>query len=56
MCRPVLNGYFLKNGKNAIYNALYFMPILALLHTIVGGLICKCSAIHNEIDGSILSH
>lgn len=38
--RPILNSQFLKNGKNAVYSALYFMPILALLHTIVGGLIC----------------
>lgn len=39
--RPILNVHFLKNGRNAVYNALYFIPILGLLHTIVGGLICK---------------
>lgn len=39
--RPILNVHFLKNGRNAVYSALYFIPILGLLHTIVGGLICK---------------
>lgn len=39
--RPILNVYFLKNGKMAVYSALYFIPILALFHTIIGGLMCK---------------
>ncbi|XP_055313050.1 JNK1/MAPK8-associated membrane protein [Sitodiplosis mosellana] len=38
LVRPILNVYFLKNGKMAVYSALYFIPILALLHTIIGGL------------------
>lgn len=41
LIRPIFNGLYLKNGKNAIYSALYFMPFLALLHTVIGGLICK---------------
>lgn len=36
--RPMLNVYFMKNGKMAVYSALYFIPILALFHTIIGGL------------------
>lgn len=40
--RPWLNRKYLKQGKSAVYCALYFLPILALLHTIAGGLICKC--------------
>lgn len=39
--RPFLNSQYLKNGKSAVYSALYFLPILALFHTVVGGLICK---------------
>lgn len=39
--RPMLNVYFMKNGKMAVYSALYFIPILALFHTIIGGLMCK---------------
>lgn len=39
--RPFLNMKFLKNGKISVYNALYFIPLLALFHTVIGGLICK---------------
>lgn len=39
--RPILNKKFLKNGKSALYSALYFLPVIALLHTVVGGLVCK---------------
>jgi hypothetical protein len=40
--RPSLNAKFLpKNGKMAVYYALYFFPILSLIHTVAGGLICK---------------
>lgn len=39
--RPILNNKFLKNGKSALYSALYFLPIIALLHTVVGGLVCE---------------
>lgn len=28
-------------GKKAIYCALYFYPILVLIHTVAAGLICK---------------
>lgn len=40
LVRPILNVNYLKNGKEAVYSALYFIPILALFHTVVGGLIC----------------
>lgn len=40
LIRPILNVNYLKNGKDAVYSALYFIPILALFHTVVGGLIC----------------
>lgn len=40
LVRPTLNVYFLKKGKMAVYSALYFIPVLALFHTIIGGLIC----------------
>lgn len=47
LIRPILNSHYLKNGKSAVYSALYFIPILALLHTVVGGLICMFySSIH----------
>lgn len=39
--RPFLVKKFLpKQGKFSIYAALYFFPILALLHALGGGLIC----------------
>lgn len=41
--RPGLNNKFLKFGKSAVYCALYFFPILSLLHAVAGGLICKFS-------------
>lgn len=41
--RPWLNRIFLKKAKSAVYCALYFLPILSLLHTVAGGLICKFS-------------
>jgi hypothetical protein len=28
------------HGKATIYSALYFLPILALLHALLAGLIC----------------
>lgn len=40
--RPYLSKKYLPHtGKMAIYYALYFFPILALLHAVAGGLICK---------------
>lgn len=39
--RPILNTYLMKKGKMAVYSALYFFPILALFHTIIGGLMCN---------------
>lgn len=39
--RPPLNRRFLKDGKNAVYCALYFFPILTLIHAVAGGLICE---------------
>lgn len=39
--RPILNAYLMKKGKMAVYSALYFFPILALFHTIIGGLMCN---------------
>lgn len=41
LVRPWLNKVYMKSGKTAVYCALYFLPILALLHTVAGGLICK---------------
>ena len=42
MVRPFIAKKFLpKKGKLSIYAALYFFPILALLHAIGSGLICK---------------
>ena len=41
LIRPFLNHKFMKNGKTAVYSALYFFPILSLLHTVAGGLICN---------------
>ncbi|XP_055716298.1 JNK1/MAPK8-associated membrane protein-like [Phlebotomus papatasi] len=37
--RPLLNRKFLKAGKSAVYCALYFLPILTVLHAVAGGLI-----------------
>lgn len=40
--RPIIAKKFLpKKGKFTIYAALYFYPILALLHAVGGGIICK---------------
>lgn len=39
--RPWLNKLYMNSGKTAVYCALYFLPILAVLHTVAGGLICK---------------
>lgn len=41
LLRPWLNRAYLRTGKSAVYCALYFLPILALIHTVAGGLICK---------------
>lgn len=40
LVRPWLNRAWMKEAKSAVYGALYFLPILALLHTVAGGLIC----------------
>jgi len=41
LIRPLIAKKFLpKQGKFSIYAALYFYPILALLHAVGGGLIC----------------
>jgi len=41
LIRPLIARKFLpKQGKFSIYAALYFYPILALLHAVGGGLIC----------------
>lgn len=45
--RPIIAKKFLpKKGKFTIYAALYFYPILALLHAVGGGIICKSSNLH----------
>lgn len=42
--RPWICQKFLpRQGKQAIYAAMYFIPILILIHAIIGGLICKKS-------------
>lgn len=53
--RPVLNVYFLKKGKMAVYSALYFIPILALFHTIIGGLVCEFFECHQLIRFKVIS-
>ena len=42
LLRPLLS-YKLADcqGSKAIYSALYFLPILILVHSIFGGIICK---------------
>jgi hypothetical protein len=30
-----------RHGKATIYAALYFLPVLALIHAVLAGLICK---------------
>lgn len=45
LIRPLIAKKFLpKQGKLSIYAALYFYPILALLHAVGGGLICMSCA------------
>lgn len=39
--RPGLNARYMKNGKIAIYYALYIFPILSVIHAVASGLICK---------------
>lgn len=42
LIRPLIVMKFLpKQGKYSIYAALYFYPILALLHAVGGGIICE---------------
>lgn len=42
LIRPWLVHFFLpKTGGATVYAALYFFPVLAVLHAIFGGLICK---------------
>lgn len=41
LIRPLIAKKFLpKQGRLSIYAALYFYPILALLHAVGAGLIC----------------
>jgi hypothetical protein len=39
--KPSLPMPLPSHGKATIYSALYFLPILALLHALLAGLICK---------------
>lgn len=40
--RPIVNNRcHSEKGKLAIYYGLYVFPLLALIHTVAGGLICK---------------
>lgn len=46
LVRPLLNIYVLKTGKPALYSALYFLPILSVIHCLFCGLICKFSIVY----------
>ncbi|CAD7085171.1 unnamed protein product [Hermetia illucens] len=37
--RPPLNKRYMAKGKSAVYCALYFFPVLTVLHAVAGGLI-----------------
>jgi len=40
LVRPFLSSHFLPGrGRNAVYAALYFLPVYTLLHAVLGGLI-----------------
>lgn len=41
LVRPLLNVYVLKSAKPALYSALYFLPVLSVIHCLFCGLICK---------------
>ncbi|ENN77780.1 hypothetical protein YQE_05751, partial [Dendroctonus ponderosae] len=42
LVRPWLcRRYLPRQGKMAIYAAMYFIPILILIHAVIGGLVCK---------------
>ena len=44
--RPILSVKLCKNqGRNSIYAALYFLPVLVLFHAVFAGLVCKSSYI-----------
>ena len=46
--RPIISHQFCDGqGRDSTYAALYFLPCLAVLHAIFGGLICKylCSVL-----------
>jgi hypothetical protein len=38
--RPLVTSkFYFRRGKNAVYAALYFLPILAVIHAVAGGLV-----------------
>lgn len=42
LIRPALSAAFVNyKGTPCIYAALYFLPILTVLHSVLAGLICK---------------
>ena len=43
LLRPLISVKLCKNqGRNSIYAALYFLPVLVVLHAIFAGLLCEC--------------
>lgn len=50
----IVNRFFPKKGKYTIYAALYFFPLLALLHAIAGGLICEFSKKKKKISKPVI--
>lgn len=50
LIRPWICRRFLpRQGKQAIYAAMYFIPILILIHAIIGGLICKTFFLFSDL-------
>lgn len=55
LVRPILTAGILKQGKSALYAALYFLPILSVVHCLFCGLICKtCAYINRSSANSIV--
>lgn len=41
--RPIISHQFCDGqGRDSTYAAMYFLPSLAVLHALFGGIICKC--------------
>lgn len=45
LIRPWIAGHFLPiSGKLSIYAAMYFFPLLSVVHAAFGGLVCRFQA------------